>query len=49
MVTDTMIIGNRDEVRAQVKEWEDAGVTMLLVTCRNVEHMRELAEAVGTV
>lgn len=49
MVTDTMIIGNVDEVRTQVKEWEDAGVTMLLVTCRSVEHMRQLAAAVGTV
>ncbi|WP_433609932.1 LLM class F420-dependent oxidoreductase [Prescottella agglutinans] len=48
MVTDTMIIGNVDEVRTQVKEWEDAGVTMLLVTCRSVEHMRQLAAAVGT-
>ncbi|RVW00650.1 LLM class F420-dependent oxidoreductase [Rhodococcus xishaensis] len=48
MVTDTMIIGNIDEVRTQVKQWEDAGVTMLLVTCRSVEQMRQLAAAVGT-
>lgn len=48
MVTDTMIIGNIDEVRTQVKQWEDAGVTMLLVTCRSTSHMRELAAAVGT-
>ncbi|MFD4181428.1 LLM class F420-dependent oxidoreductase [Rhodococcus sp. NPDC058514] len=47
MVTDTMIIGNVDEVRTQVKEWEDAGVTMLLVTCRDVEHMRRLSAAVN--
>ncbi|SEM18905.1 MULTISPECIES: LLM class F420-dependent oxidoreductase [Rhodococcus] len=47
MVTDTMIIGNVDEVRTQVKQWEEAGVTMLLVTCRNVEHMRQLAAAVN--
>ncbi|QBJ97163.1 LLM class F420-dependent oxidoreductase [Rhodococcus sp. ABRD24] len=49
MVADTMIVGNAEEVRTQVKQWEDAGVTMLLVTCRSVEHMRELAAAVGTV
>ncbi|MFF0814721.1 LLM class F420-dependent oxidoreductase [Rhodococcus sp. NPDC003318] len=47
MVTDTMIIGNRAEVREQVKVWEDAGVTMLLVTCRDVEQMRELAAALA--
>ncbi|MFG1783218.1 LLM class F420-dependent oxidoreductase [Rhodococcus oryzae] len=47
MVTDTMIIGNVDEVRTQVKQWEEAGVTMLLVTCRSVEHMRQLAAAVN--
>jgi F420-dependent oxidoreductase-like protein len=47
MVTDTMIIGNVDEVRTQVKQWEEAGVTMLLVTCRSVEHMRQLVEAVN--
>ncbi|MFC4603675.1 LLM class F420-dependent oxidoreductase [Rhodococcus kronopolitis] len=46
MVTDTMILGNLEEVREQVKVWEDSGVTMLLVTCRDVEHMRQLAAAV---
>lgn len=49
MVTDTMIIGDLDEVRQQVKVWEDAGVTMLLVTCRDVEQMRRLASVVATV
>ncbi len=47
MVTETMIIGNVDEVRADVKRWEEAGVTMLLVTCRDADHVRELAAAVG--
>lgn len=47
MVTETMIIGNVDEVRADVKRWEEAGVTMLLVTCRDANHVRELAAAVG--
>ncbi|XGU19099.1 hypothetical protein ACETU7_28470 [Rhodococcus sp. 3Y1] len=40
MVTETMIIGNVDEVRADVKRWEEAGVTMLLVTCRDADHVR---------
>lgn len=47
MVTDTMIIGNLDEVGQQVKVWEDAGVTMLLVTCRDVDQMRQLASVVA--
>ncbi|SDC68654.1 LLM class F420-dependent oxidoreductase [Rhodococcus tukisamuensis] len=47
MVTDTMILGNVDEVRDQVKVWEDSGVTMLLVTCRDVAHMRQLSEAIN--
>ena len=47
MVTETMIIGNVEEVRADVKRWEEAGVTMLLVTCRDANHVRELAAAVG--
>ncbi|EME23907.1 LLM class F420-dependent oxidoreductase [Rhodococcus triatomae] len=47
MVTDTMIIGNLDEVRQQVKVWEDAGVTMLLVHARDVEQMHQLAAAVA--
>ncbi|MFD1815673.1 LLM class F420-dependent oxidoreductase [Rhodococcus gannanensis] len=47
MVTDTMIIGNGDEVRQQLKVWEDAGVTMLLVHARDVEQMRQLASVVN--
>jgi F420-dependent oxidoreductase-like protein len=47
MVTDTMIIGNADEVRQQLKVWEDAGVTMLLVHARDVEQMRQLASVVN--
>lgn len=47
MVTETMIIGNRDEVREGVRRWEDAGgVTMLLVACRDAEHVRSLADVV---
>lgn len=46
MVTETMIVGNRDEVRAGVERWADSGVTMLLVSCRDAEHVRSLAEVV---
>ncbi|NLE82604.1 MAG: LLM class F420-dependent oxidoreductase [Rhodococcus sp.] len=45
MVTDTMIIGDVDEVRAGVARWEEAGVTMLLLSCRDGAHVRELAAA----
>lgn len=45
MVTDTMIIGDVDEVRAGVARWEEAGVTMLLLSCRDGAHVRELADA----
>ena len=46
MVTETMIVGNRDEVRHEVKRWEDAGVTMLLVSCRDAAHVHDLADVV---
>ncbi len=46
MVTETMIVGDHDEVRAGVKRWEDSGVTMLLVSCRDAEHVQSLAEVV---
>ncbi|TSD95698.1 LLM class F420-dependent oxidoreductase [Skermania sp. ID1734] len=43
MVVETMIIGDGDRVRTEIKQWSDAGVTMLLVTCGDVEQMRRLA------
>jgi len=46
MVAETMIVGDRDEVRDGVRRWEDAGVTMLLVACRNADHVRSLADVV---
>lgn len=42
MVAETMIIGNADHVRGEVKRWEDAGVTMLLVTADSVARIHEL-------
>ncbi|HEU5476097.1 MAG TPA: LLM class F420-dependent oxidoreductase [Actinophytocola sp.] len=46
LVTETAIIGSAAQVRAQVAEWEKAGVTLLLVHCWTVEQVRELAGAV---
>ncbi|ORI18675.1 LLM class F420-dependent oxidoreductase [Rhodococcus sp. 1163] len=42
MVAETMIIGNADYVREEVKRWEDAGVTMLLVTADTADRVHEL-------
>ncbi|MGU3586616.1 LLM class F420-dependent oxidoreductase [Rhodococcus sp. C26F] len=46
MITETMIVGNADEVREGVKRWEEAGVTMLLVGCRDVDQVRTIADVV---
>lgn len=46
MVTETMIIGTTEDVREGVKRWEDAGVTMLLVTCQNAAHVKQLADVI---
>ncbi len=48
MVTETMIIGNADQVRAGIDRWAAAGVTMLLVTCRSVAQVEQLADLVGS-
>lgn len=42
MVRETMIAGTLDEVKEQVAQWEKAGVTMLMVTARDVETIRAL-------
>lgn len=46
MVTETVIIGDASEVRAGVRRWQEAGVTMLIVTCPDVMHVKQLAAAV---
>ena len=43
LVDDAMIVGDLDYVRKQVKVWEGAGVTMMVVTARNAEQISELA------
>ena len=42
-VDDAAIVGDVDYVREQVKVWEAAGVTMMVVNGRNPEQIRELA------
>ena len=46
LIAEVTIIGDRDEVREQVTRWEEAGVTMLVLTLRSVEEVRHVAEVV---
>ncbi len=43
LVAETAIIGTAEQVRAQVKQWADRGVTMLMVSPRTVEEVRTIA------
>jgi len=47
LVADTAIIGSAERVRAEVARWEEAGVDMLIVGCRDVHHVRSLAQALA--
>jgi F420-dependent oxidoreductase-like protein len=46
LIEETNIVGDADEVRSGVKRWEDAGVTMLVLTLRTPEEVRQVADAV---
>ncbi|MGV9825808.1 LLM class F420-dependent oxidoreductase [Gordonia sp. NPDC003429] len=46
MVRETMIVGNADEVREQIKQWEAAGVSMLMVTARDTDTIAQLGALV---
>jgi F420-dependent oxidoreductase-like protein len=46
LVDDAAIIGDRDYVLKQIKEWEAAGVTMMVVSGHNAEQIRELGALV---
>ncbi|MDT5078510.1 MAG: hypothetical protein QOJ80_3147 [Mycobacterium sp.] len=43
LVDDSAIVGNLDYVREQIKVWEAAGVTMMVIGARSTEQIRELA------
>jgi alkanesulfonate monooxygenase SsuD/methylene tetrahydromethanopterin reductase-like flavin-dependent oxidoreductase (luciferase family) len=43
LLDDAAIVGDLDYVREQIKAWEAAGVTMMVVTGRNAAQIRELA------
>jgi hypothetical protein len=46
LVDDSAIVGDLAYVQEQIKAWEAAGVTMMVVTGRNAEQIRELATLV---
>lgn len=46
LVDDSAIVGNLDYVREQIKAWEAAGVTMMVVGARSTEQIRDLAALV---
>jgi F420-dependent oxidoreductase-like protein len=43
LVDDAVIVGDLDYVRKQIAVWEAAGVTMMVVSARSPEQVRELA------
>ncbi|WP_329791069.1 LLM class F420-dependent oxidoreductase [Lentzea sp. DG1S-22] len=45
LVAEISIVGTADHVRAEIGRWEKAGVTMLLVGCRDVASIKAVAEA----
>ena len=46
VIDDAAIVGDLDYVRKQIKAWEAAGVTMMVVSGRNTEQVREVATLV---
>jgi F420-dependent oxidoreductase-like protein len=46
LVDDSAIVGDLDYVREQIKLWEAAGVTMMVIGARSPEQIRELAALV---
>lgn len=46
LVDDAAIVGDIDHVRKQIKDWEAAGVTMMVVSGHSAEQIRELASLV---
>ncbi|TMS53778.1 LLM class F420-dependent oxidoreductase [Mycobacterium sp. DBP42] len=43
LVDDSAIVGNLDYVKEQIKAWEAAGVTMMVVGARSAEQIKDLA------
>ncbi|WP_278255930.1 hypothetical protein [Nocardioides convexus] len=43
------IIGTPGEVKERVAQWEETGVTTLLLSCRSAGEVRQVAEPVGLI
>lgn len=48
LVDDAVIVGDIAYAREQIKVWEAAGVTMMVVTARSTEQIAELASLIST-
>jgi F420-dependent oxidoreductase-like protein len=46
LISDVSIVGDREQVRKRLREWSDAGVTMLVVGCRSAAEIRSVADVV---
>jgi alkanesulfonate monooxygenase SsuD/methylene tetrahydromethanopterin reductase-like flavin-dependent oxidoreductase (luciferase family) len=44
LVDDMHIVGERNQVRERVAQWAETGVTTLLLSCRNGDEVRSVAE-----
>ncbi|MDP3893828.1 LLM class F420-dependent oxidoreductase [Nocardioides sp.] len=47
LVNDMHIIGDEGYVRERVAEWEETGVTTLLLSCRDADEVRQVAEVLA--
>ncbi|TYL55777.1 LLM class F420-dependent oxidoreductase [Nocardioides sp. BGMRC 2183] len=47
LVDDMHIVGTVGEVREKVAQWEETGVTTLLLSCRSAEEVRQVADALA--
>jgi len=47
LIAETAIIGNAEHVRAEARRWEAAGVTSLVVGCRDAASVRALGDALA--
>jgi hypothetical protein len=47
LVDDMHIIGPPGAVRERVAQWEETGVTTLLLSCRSADEVRRVAEVLG--
>jgi F420-dependent oxidoreductase-like protein len=46
MVADISLVGSPGRIREGVAEWDEAGVTMLVVGARSLDEMRQMAEVI---